>query len=100
MSKHFRFGKYLLDKGLITTDAIINARLLQRRNNRMIGELARDKGWLTEDQILRVLILQEERFDKFGEIAGREKYLTKEQLVIFLNSKMILTCILGRLWSD
>jgi len=80
MSTFIRFGKYLEGKGLITADAIISARLLQRGNNRKIGKLARDKGWLTEDDILRVLVIQEETGEKFGDIAVREKYLTNEQV--------------------
>ncbi|MFA5823786.1 MAG: hypothetical protein WC853_12030, partial [Thermodesulfovibrionales bacterium] len=67
-----------MEKGLITAKAAISARLLQRRNNRMIGEHAKDKGWLTDDNILRILVIQEETREKFGEIAVREEYLTKE----------------------
>ena len=80
MSKFFRFGRYLAEKGLITTDAIIKARVLQKRNNRMIGELAKDKGWLTDNDILRILVIQEETCEKFGEIAVKEKYLTEGQI--------------------
>ena len=46
MSKFIRFGKYLEGKGLITADAIISARLLQRGNNRKIGKLARTRDGL------------------------------------------------------
>jgi hypothetical protein len=85
--KHYRFGKYLVDNGLITTVDVINARLLQRRNNRMIGELAKLKGWLTDDHIFRILIIQEETCEKFGEIAIKEKYLTEEQIDLLLREQ-------------
>jgi hypothetical protein len=53
MKKHLRFGRYLLEKGLIDVMDILNARLIQRNNNLMIGEVAEAKGWLTKDDILR-----------------------------------------------
>ncbi|HWR57760.1 MAG TPA: 4Fe-4S binding protein [Thermodesulfovibrionales bacterium] len=74
------YGKYLLEKGVVTMDDIISARFFQRRNNLLIGELAKRKGWLTDDQILKITVLQEEFRERFGEIAVREKYLKKEQL--------------------
>jgi HD-like signal output (HDOD) protein len=49
MSYRHSFGQYLVEKGLITTDAVISARLLQISNNRMFGQRAKDKGWLTDD---------------------------------------------------
>jgi hypothetical protein len=79
MIKQILFGQYLVKKGL-HMEAVISARLLQRRHNGMIGELAKDKGWLTYDTILRVLIMQEETGGKVGEIAVKENCLTKEQL--------------------
>jgi hypothetical protein len=41
---HLFFGKYLVAKGLIDKQSVINARLLQRRNNLKIGQLAKEKG--------------------------------------------------------
>ena len=76
MIMYDRFGQFLVGKGLINPDAVISARMLQRRNNRMVGTLAQDRGWLTDHDILRILVIQEETCDKFGEIAVKEKYLT------------------------
>jgi hypothetical protein len=45
-----------VEKGLITKDMVIRARVLQRRNNRMIGERAKDKGWLTNGGTILYLL--------------------------------------------
>ena len=60
-------------------NAVIGARMLQRRNNLMTGECAQRKGCLTDDDILRVLVIQEDTCERFGEIAVKEEYLTREQ---------------------
>ena len=87
MNKYL-FGRYLLEKGLITMTDVIDARLLQRKNNRMIGDLAMTKGMLAHEDILRILVIQEETKEKFGEIAIKEKYLSKEQVDDLLKEQM------------
>jgi hypothetical protein len=59
---------------------ILNARLIQKKSNLSIGELAKAMGWLDDDAINRVLIIQEDTHEKFGAIAIREKYLSEEQV--------------------
>ena len=66
--KYLLFGQYLFKKGLITYTDIFKARMLQKRHNLRIGELARVKGWLTSEDIERILVIQEETLKKFGEI--------------------------------
>ncbi|MEW6584480.1 MAG: hypothetical protein AB1442_02585 [Nitrospirota bacterium] len=78
--KYLKFGTYLLQKELITELDIINARTLQIKNNRMIGELAKGRGWLIDDDITRILVMQEDSYEKFGQIAIKENYLTYEQV--------------------
>ena len=73
MRKHIRFGSYLCEKGLIDATDVLNARYVQLKNNRKIGELAKAKGWLTDDNIFKILAIQEETNEKFGEIAERER---------------------------
>lgn len=80
MTMHDRFGQFLVKRRFITPDAIISARMLQRKNNQMLGTLAKEKGWLTDYDILKILIIQEETCEKFGEIAVKNRYLTEEQL--------------------
>jgi hypothetical protein len=76
--KYLKFGRYLLGKKIITERDIRTARFIQKKNNHMIGDLARAKGWLNDDDIHKILIIQEDTFENFGDIAIREKFLTNE----------------------
>ncbi len=78
--KYMLFGQYLLKQGLIKPGDTINARVMQLRNNRKIGDIAKGRGWLTDKEIDRILIIQEETLDKFGEIAVKEGVLTEAQI--------------------
>jgi len=85
--KNLLFGQYLRKRGLVTTEDIINARLLQMRNNRKLGEIAKARGWMTQDEIDRVLIIQEETLERFGEIAIREGFLSQAQVDVLLKEQ-------------
>lgn len=78
--KYLFFGHYLLRKGLITFDDILNAGALQKRTNLRIGEIAKKRGWMTDGDIKTLLAIQEETLGKFGEIAVRESGISSEQL--------------------
>jgi hypothetical protein len=75
MAEIHRFGSFLVARGLITDNEVISARLLQRKNNRLLGELAKDRGWLTYDDMMRILMMQEITCEKFGEIAIKKKII-------------------------
>jgi len=79
MIPQIKFGRFLLERGLIKEIDILNARFLQRKTNLRIGEIAMKKGWLNEDDIRKILVIQEETQESFGEIAVRERYLSEEQ---------------------
>jgi hypothetical protein len=85
--KYLKFGRFLLEKKLITATDIINARILQKNTNLRIGQLAKSKGLLTGEEVEKILILQEDTYEKFGEIAVREKYLTIEQVGALLKEQ-------------
>ena len=85
--KYLKFGRFLLDKKRITATDVINARLLQKKTNLLIGQLAQTRGWLTEDQTEKVLIIQEDSYEKFGETAVKEGYLTEAQVEELLKTQ-------------
>lgn len=78
--KSILFGHYLLKKGVIKFNDIIEARLLQMKHNRKIGELAVEKGLFSRENKNGLLVLQEEIKKKVGEIAVERNYLTEKQL--------------------
>lgn len=51
-------------------NAVIGAKILQRRDDLMTGKLAEGKGWLMDDTLLRVLVMQEDTCERLGEIAA------------------------------
>jgi hypothetical protein len=85
--KYLKFGRFLLDKKLITATDIINARILQKRSNLLIGQLAVSKGLLSEEEAEKILVIQEDTCEKFGEIAVRENHLTIEEVEALLKEQ-------------
>jgi hypothetical protein len=79
------FGSFLRLKGLIAHEDIFNARMIQKNQNRRIGELAVEHGWLTDEDVDRILVLQEELGGiRFGELAVELGFLLPEQINMLL----------------
>jgi len=74
------FGRYLKAKGLIGEEDIFNARMLQKRQNSKIGEIAVERGMMDSDSVERLLVYQEETGIRFGELAVQLGYLSAEQV--------------------
>jgi hypothetical protein len=81
------FGNYLLKRGLVTLSDVLRARLLQKKHNRPIGELARRRGWLGERDIADILKDQEDSKRQFGDIAVQKKCLNLQQVRELLESQ-------------
>jgi hypothetical protein len=79
-NQYLFFGQFLRKEGLISEEDIFQARSLQKKRNRRIGELAMEKGWITGEKVDRVLVMQEDTEEKFGEIAVSQGYLTEAQV--------------------
>jgi len=79
MSTKF-FGQFLLEKGVITREVLLEAVQYQKSINLPLCALAVEKGYLTADQ-LEALDAKHTKSDrKFMEIAFKEKMLTYPQL--------------------
>ncbi|MCD6417756.1 response regulator [bacterium] len=79
------FGQYLLEKGYVTEEQLLNA--LEYQNSRImrIGEIAINKGFMTPEEVEQVN-LEQRRTDKFfGELAVNMGFLTDEQLEKVIN---------------
>lgn len=74
------FGRFLSLQGLISDEDVFNARMLQKTQNRRLGEIAIERGFLQPEEVQRLLIWQEEYGIRFGELAVEFGYLTGEQL--------------------
>lgn len=89
------FGQFLLDRGVITKEALDDALAFQRESNRRIGEMAMEKSYLTPEQVDRIFAEQQLRDEPFGVIALRMKYLTRKQLDDLLFTQTIYSTHLG-----
>ena len=68
MSTRF-FGQYLLEKGRITSQQLLDALECQKGVTAPIGVIALERGLLTTEQIKQVLQQQKKTNQRFGEIA-------------------------------
>ena len=94
MSVNF-FGRFLLRKGVITTEQLADAVDYQKEMNRRIGLIALDRGLLTQEQVQNILEEQKKKDLPFGEIAVRLKYLTRKKLDELLFLKNVNHVYLG-----
>jgi CheY-specific phosphatase CheX len=74
------FGQYLLERGVITPEQLVEAVDFQESANLMFGDYAVSKGYLTKDQATRINAEQKTTDALFGEIALRAGLLSQEQI--------------------
>ncbi len=77
-----RFGDYLIEKGVVSKEALDMALKFQTEKSLRLGALAVEDGLLTEQQLSVILDRQREveAAGLFGEIAINMKLLNKEQV--------------------
>jgi CheY-specific phosphatase CheX len=90
------FGQFLLEKGYITREQLLDALQYQKTVNVKLGSLAIDKQYLTGAQVEEILKAQRLENKKFGEIAVSKKLLTQEQLNELLNAQKADRILLGQ----
>ena len=73
-------GQFLLEKGLITRDALLAATEHQQRINLTLGELAVSKGLLSKAQADAINLEQQRTDKRFGEIAIAKNLLNSQQI--------------------
>lgn len=74
------FGKYLVDKGILTQEQY-NLIMSDSKNTRVkMGLLAVESGYMTTEQADEVNNLQQTQDKRFGDIAVEKGYLTDEQV--------------------
>lgn len=74
------FGQYLLEKGRITSQQLLDALERQKGITEPIGTTALERGLLTTEQIKQILQQQRKTNQRFGEIAVASGFLTQAQL--------------------
>ena len=74
------FGEYLIEKGHVSMQQVLDALDRQREMIVTIGRLARREKILSDDQIYMILNRQTETHTPFGEAAVEMGFLSDEQL--------------------
>jgi CheY-specific phosphatase CheX len=74
------FGQFLLEKGLLGSDQLLQALDIQRRCNPMLGEIAASMGLLSAEQAKQINDLQRREDRRFGDIAQSLGLLSAAQV--------------------
>lgn len=80
-------GNYLLNKGYVTSEQLIEALQYQKSVHLKLGVLAIHAGYMTASQVEQVHIMQTHETERFGELAIKAGFLTPEQTSALLNSQ-------------
>ncbi len=91
------FGNFLLSKGVLTSNELIDAMEKQASVHLKLGTIAIHQGLLTASEVDKIVIIQTHEDLKFGEIATREGYLTDEELTQLLAAQKPDYLLLGQI---
>lgn len=74
------FGNFLLRKGVITAEQLVQAMKNESGSHVKLGTLCIHAGYMTAAEVEKVNILQLQEDKRFGEIAVEEGYITQSQM--------------------
>lgn len=74
------FGNFLLNKGIINTEQLMEALEIQSSTHQKLGTLAIHAGYMTANEVEDVYIMQTHYDKLFGELAIKLGYLTQAQV--------------------
>lgn len=92
---HDAFGRYLLEKGLISQEDLRQAHAYLAQRNQRVGELAVHKGLLSAEQVQSLVELQKHSRKFIGELAVEQGLLTRSTLDDLLFSQTVHTFTIG-----
>lgn len=94
------FGQYLLEKGALTREQLLEALAKQRSKVEKIGELAVRHGYLKEADVEKIRNEQQRTDLFFGQLAVKLGYLTDAQVGELLNVQRSNHVYLGEILVD
>ncbi len=94
------FGQYLLEKGRITQDQLLEAVSRQRSANPLLGALALERGYLTPAQADAINAAQRTTDRMFGDLAVDMGLLDPDQLAELLDLQRSSRLFLGEAFVD
>lgn len=78
------FGQFLLSRGVITREQLLDALLLQGERNQPLGMYAVKRGYLSHQQAEQINLAQRGMDERFGDLAVELRLLTESQLAELL----------------
>lgn len=81
------FGNYLLSRGVITGEQLIDAIQKKSVSHVKLGTLAMHAGYMTANEVDQIIIMQTHQDARFGELAVKEGYLTEAQVTELLKAQ-------------
>ena len=94
------FGNFLLNKGVITPEQLIEALKIQSSAHKKFGTLAIHSGYMSASEVADVYITQTHYDKRFGELAVELGYLTPEQVDKLLTLQLPNYMLLGQIHVD
>lgn len=91
------FGNFLLSKGAVPADKLVDALQKQSSTYLKLGTLAIHAGLLTAADVDRIVIMQTHQDKKFGELAVENGFLTKDQVDELLSAQKPDYLLLGQI---
>lgn len=91
------FGNFLLNKGVITPEQLIEALKIQSTAHQKLGTLAIHAGYMSAIEVEDVFITQTHYDKRFGELAVELGYLTQEQVDELLTIQLPNYMLLGQI---
>ncbi|KJR42363.1 Cyclic nucleotide-binding domain protein [Candidatus Magnetoovum chiemensis] len=85
MGKNLFFGKYLIEKNLVTEEDILEALDFQKRNRPDFEKLAIKRSLLNMKQVFEILIYQADSDLSFEQAAQRKGYLSSKDVELIHN---------------
>ncbi|MSP26645.1 MAG: hypothetical protein EXR75_16155 [Myxococcales bacterium] len=94
------FGKYLLDRSLVTLDELMAALDIQTSRRKRVGVVARETKRLTTNQVYEILNVQFNVNKRFGQIAIERGFMSAQDLNLLLRAQRGTTVPIGQLLCD
>lgn len=94
------FGGFLLNKGIISTDQLMDAMQKQSTTHIQLGTLAMHASLMTAEQIEEIRISQTHTDKRFGELCIDKGYLTPEQVEELLEMQYPKYLLLGQILEE
>lgn len=94
------FGNFLLNKGVISSEQLVETLKIQSTTHKKLGTLAIHAGYMSASEVEDVFITQTHYDKRFGELAIELGYLTEDQVNELLALQLPNYMLLGQILID